>query len=92
MRLNSNLKIRLPEVFSCEFCEFFKNTSGGCFCSSIYVAKFYNQMPFLTPTQYGILIEAPYLGDCQPRLEHDSTKVINSHNALMSELQIVKKP
>ena len=49
-------------------------------------------MPFLTPTQYGILIEAPYLGDCQPSLEHDSTKVINSHNALMSELQIVKKP
>ena len=74
------------------FANFLRTPPVAAFAIHIQVAKFYNRMPFLTPTQHGILIEAPYLGDCQPRLEHDSTKVINSHNALMSELQIVKSP
>ena len=47
-----------------------------CHFTNLIVAKFYDQMPFLVPAGMmmgpSIFIEAPSLGDCQPKLKSDS--------------------
>ena len=48
-----------------------------CHFTNLIVAKFYDQMPFLVPAGMmmgpSIFIEAPSLGDCQPRLKSASS-------------------